>query len=90
MVKLKSPLCLDLSSFMHYHRVCNKSNTEDVTGKAGTTYLSGTPEFTLSFCGVSVVKSLVVCGGCLHHYLSYCLFFELRFPFIPLVSSSFP
>ena len=48
------------------------------------------PEFTLSFCGVSVVKSLVVCGGCLHHYLSYCLFFELRFPFIPLVSSSFP
>jgi len=38
-----------LSSFMTYHRVCNKINTTGVTSGAETAYHSGAPEFTPSF-----------------------------------------
>ena len=34
-----------ISSFMTYHRVCNKSNTTGATCRAGTTYPSEAPEF---------------------------------------------
>jgi len=34
------------SSFMTYHRVCNKINTTGVTSGAGAAYPSGAPEFT--------------------------------------------
>ena len=36
-----------LSSFMNYHRICNKINTTGATRGAGTAYLSGAPEFNL-------------------------------------------
>ena len=35
---------LVLSSFMNYHRVCNKSNTTGATSASRTTYSSGIPE----------------------------------------------
>jgi hypothetical protein len=38
-----------LSSFMTYHRVCNKNNTTDPTWGAGTVYPSGAHEFALGF-----------------------------------------
>ena len=38
-----------LSSFMTYHRVCNQIKTTSVTSGAGTSYLSGAPEFTPRF-----------------------------------------
>ena len=34
------------SSFILYHRVCNKRNTKDATCEAGTAYPSGAPEIT--------------------------------------------
>ena len=49
-----------LSSFMIYHRVCNKINTTRVTCGAGTAYPSGAPAFTPGFSGVLVTRSLVV------------------------------
>ena len=39
----------DLSSFMIYHRVCNKINTTGVTSGAGTAYPSGEHEFIPGF-----------------------------------------
>jgi len=48
-----------LSSFMNYHRVCNKSNTTGATSGAGTAYPFGTPEFIPGFNGVRVSQSLV-------------------------------
>jgi hypothetical protein len=50
-----------LSSFMTYHRVCNKSNTTGAMCDAGTAYPSGASEFTPVFSGVRVARSLVVC-----------------------------
>ena len=61
-----------LSSFMTYHRVCNKSNTTGSTCGAGTAYTSGAPEFTtgyqwgfcfpiLSFSGVFCRSLFVLC-----------------------------
>jgi hypothetical protein len=50
-----------LSSFMTYHRVCNKCNTTDVKCGIGTAYPSGAPEFTPGFNGVRVARSLVFC-----------------------------
>jgi hypothetical protein len=35
-----------LSSFMTYHRICNKINTTGVTSGAGAAYSYGAPEFT--------------------------------------------
>ena len=37
------------STFMTYHRICNKSNTADTTCGTGTAYPSGAPEFTSGF-----------------------------------------
>ena len=48
-----------LSSFMTYHRVCNKSNTTGETCGAGTDYPSVAPEITLIFSGVCVARSLI-------------------------------
>jgi hypothetical protein len=47
-----------LSSFIIYHRVSNKSDTTDVTCRAGTSYLSGVPEFSPAYyrSGVRVVQ----------------------------------
>ena len=49
-----------LSSFMIYHRVCNKINTTGITCWAGTAYPSGAPAFTPGFQGGFVTRSLVV------------------------------
>jgi hypothetical protein len=38
-----------ISSFMTYHRVCNKSNTMGATCGAGTEHPSGAPEFLVGF-----------------------------------------
>jgi len=46
-----------LSSFMTYHRVCDKSNTTGATCGAGTAFLSGAHEF-IRFSGVRAVRSL--------------------------------
>ena len=45
-----------LSSFMTYHRVCNKINTSG----AGTAYPSGAPEFISIFSGVVRVNRSIV------------------------------
>ena len=37
------------SLLMTYHRVCNWSNTTDITSGSGTAYPSGAPEFTPGF-----------------------------------------
>ena len=73
-----------LSSFMSYHRVCNKSNTMGVTRGAGTAYLSGVPEFTPGFSGLRVTRSLLFC-------VMFCgsLFVFLSFLFWPLCCLSF-
>ena len=42
-------ILLFLSSFVTYHRVCNKSNTISVTCGGGPAYLFGTPTFILGF-----------------------------------------
>jgi hypothetical protein len=49
-----------LSSFTIYYWVCNRINTTCTTGRAGTAYPSGAPEFTLGFSGVSVTWSSVL------------------------------
>ena len=50
---------LFLSSFMTYHRVCNKSNTTGVTSGAVTAYYLGAPEFTSGFSGIFVARWLI-------------------------------
>jgi len=79
-----------ISSFMTYHRVCNKSSTTGVTCEKGTAYSSGAPELSSSsvFNGIRVARSLVFCAmfyGSLFVLLSFfiwpicCLsFFSLR------------
>ena len=49
------------SSWLTYHRVCNKSNTTSVICGAGTAHSSGAHEFTPCFSGISVARSLVFC-----------------------------
>ena len=72
------PVCrnhnLELSSFMTYNRLCNKSNTMGATCGAGTAYPSGAPEFTPVFSGVRVVQSLVFCEMLCRSLLSFCYF----------------
>ena len=63
-----------LSSFMTNDRVCNKSNTMGATSGAGNAYPSGAPEFTPSFSGVCVTRSLVLCVCFVDRCLSFCLF----------------
>ena len=47
---------------MTYNRVCNCSNTMDVTSGEGTDYPSRVPEFTPCFSGFCVARSLVFCA----------------------------
>ena len=47
------------SSFMTYHRECNRSNATDVISEAGTAYPSRAPEFTEIVTGVTRRVSLV-------------------------------
>ena len=63
-----------LSSFMTYHRGCNKINTTCATTGAGTAYPSGAPEFTTDFSGVRVTRSLVLCVCFVDRCLSFCAF----------------
>ena len=74
------------SSFMTYHRACNKSNTMGSICGAGTDHTSGTPEFTpvssslvisrfrvsrsLVFCVISLFVSIGHCIICLHLTIS--------------------
>ena len=44
-----------LSSFMTYHRICNTSNTTDVTSGAGAAYPPRAREFNPGFSGVCVI-----------------------------------
>ena len=75
-----------LSLFVTFHRVCNKSNTTSATNGAGTGYLSGAPDFTPSFSGVRVARSLVFsvvfCRSLLvlcSFTVCHCVCFLLRF-----------
>ena len=79
------------SSFITYHRVCNKSSTTGATCGAETAYHSGAPEFTPGFSWVHVARSLVFCVVYLNvthflHFASCCrsLFVLLSFFFWPL------
>jgi hypothetical protein len=74
----------EISSFVTYHRFCNKSSTTGATFGAGTAYPSGVPEFIPCFCGVRVARSLVFC-------VMFCrsLFVLLTFFFWPLYCMSF-
>ena len=86
-----------LSSFMTYHRVCNKRNTTVATCEERISYSSGTPKFTPSFSGVRVTRSLVLCVCFVDRCLSFCtfsfghcvvlFFFDLRILITPLLSS---
>jgi hypothetical protein len=49
-----------LSSFMTYHRVCNKINTTGPTSGAGTAYHSGAHEFTQVFSGEVLLESCYI------------------------------
>ena len=74
MIKISSVCCnhnLILSSFMSYHRGCNKCNTRCPTCGGGTVYLSGAPEFTPVFGGVRVARSLAFYG--IDRCMSFCL-----------------
>ena len=54
----------------------NSSMSGD-TSVAGTTYASGTPEFTPVFCGVHFTRSLVFCGMfCISLY--FLSFFDMQ------------
>jgi hypothetical protein len=64
-----------LSSFITYHRVCNKINTTGATSGAGTAYPSGAPEFISVFSGVvRVNRSFVLCVCFVDRCLSFCTF----------------
>jgi len=65
-----------LSSFMPYHRVCNKRKQTGVTSGAETSYPSGAHEFTSVFSGVGITRSFVVCVCFVDHCLSF-IFFSL-------------
>ena len=74
----------------------NECNMMDATGRAGTSYPSGAPEFTPICSVVRVAQSLVFCVlfSQIIVYRSfwplYCLsFFNLRLLIAPLLSSSF-
>ena len=53
-----------LSSFMTYHRVCNKINTTGTTSGAGAAYPSTTPEFTPDCRSLFVLLSFFSFGHC--------------------------
>ena len=71
-----------LSSFMTFQQVCNKSNTTDATGGAGTTYPSGVHEFISGFSGVlqfSVQCFVDCCLSCGFFLWPFVLSVILRF-----------
>ena len=76
-----------LSSFMTYHRVCNKSNTTHVNNGTGPFYPSGAPKFIPVFNGVRVAQSCFV-DHCMFFFFwsLYCLSLDLRLLITPLVS----
>jgi hypothetical protein len=88
-----------LSSFITYHRVCNKSQTTSSTWGRETAYLSRKHELTPFFKWVHVARKLVFCVmfcRLLFVFLSFfawqlhCLsFFDLRLLITTLVSSNF-
>ena len=68
-----------LSSFLTYHRTCNKDNTMGDTRGTGTAYARGAHEFTPNFnclCGVRVV-----CGVKLHVFMCFVLCCDVRCDF---------
>ena len=54
--------------------VCNQINTTDATSGAGAAYLSGATDFTPSFSGVRVTRSLVFYACFVEPCLSFCTF----------------
>jgi hypothetical protein len=50
-----------LSTFITYHRICNKRNTTGDTWGTGITYPPGAPEFNLRLSGDLVARFLVFC-----------------------------
>ena len=85
------------SSWLTYHRVCNKSNTTSVICGAGTAHSSGAHAFTPGFSGIRVARFLVFCVvicTSLFVLLSDFLFavvslFDLRLLITPYVSANF-
>ena len=85
-----------LSSFMTYSRVCNYINTTGASSGERITYPSQWPEFSATFSGLRVTRSLVLCVCLVDRCLSFffwplcCLsFFDLRFfvtPFLLIIS----
>ena len=93
-----SPCSIVLSSFMTYHRVCNKINMTGVTSVAGTAYPSGAPEFTPGFYWGSYYSIFsfmcMFCGSLfvLLYFIFWPLyrlfFFDIQIVIIPFVSSN--
>ena len=86
-----------LCSFITYLRICIKSSTGGATSVAGITYHSGAPQFTPVFLGVrAIVQSLDFCVVFSRSLfvlfllvIVWSIFFDLRLPITPLVSSNF-
>ena len=85
---------LILSSFMTYHRLCNKSNMTGATSGAGTSILPEHMTSPLIFCEVRAWRSFVFCAMlCKSLFVVFLLvivlkFFYLRLLFTPVVSLS--
>ena len=68
-----------LSSFMTYHRVCDKINTTGATSGAGIANPSGAPEFTPGFKWDSCYSILsFMCMFCRSFFVLLSLFWSLR------------
>ena len=83
-----------LSSFMTYHRICNKNSITGATIGAWTAYTSGALDFISVFSGDHVAQSLVFCVVfwrslfvllSLFFWPLHCLSLEVRLLIIPLV-----
>ena len=72
------PLLSSNSSFVTYHRVCNKSKTTCATSGTGTANPFGSHQV---FSGIRVARSIfnVLCGVLKDHCLPFCPFFLLAF-----------
>ena len=64
-------ICVILSTFMTYHRVCNYINTTGATSGAEIAYHSRAYEFTPVFSGVPVPRSLDLCVCFVDRCLSF-------------------
>jgi hypothetical protein len=78
-----------ISSFMTYHRGCNKSNTTCPSSKEGTAYPSGAPEFPQVFSGVRFARSYVFCVVCCRFVLLPLFFWSLCC-LLPFTASDYP